>query len=241
MKKVLSAFLIVLLVFVLALSAGAQTQEEVSPSATTVPAEQASDIVAEVAEEIDYSAIAKQVISYIQSGEAPQELIDAMIAMGEEMQTMKEDGYTFKERVLQLITAENILATATAFFLVVAGVILFLAKKHLRDNAYDAEDTLAEVRSLKTQLKEEHEKREAAERKAKEKDQKIDQMLELAQQILSSVQSASKGSIAVARMTKDVFLNSRTIDADGKALLTHNFLEAIEELSGGNDEKQDKV
>lgn len=234
MKKIICLFLVVLFALLLTVSTGAQAEIE-------LPVDQATEIAAEISEEIDYAAIAKQVVSYIQSGDAPQELIDALITMGEEMQTMKEDGYTFKERVLQLITSENILATATAFFLIVGAILLFLAKKYLRNSAYDSEDALAEVRSLKSELKDERERRERAEEKAKEKDAKIDQVLDLARQILSGVQNTGKGSIAVAKMTKDVFLNSRTIDAEGKALLTHNFLEAMEELNGGNDEKQDEI
>jgi hypothetical protein len=37
----------------------------------------------------------------------------------------------------------------------------------------------------------------------------------------------SHATTAVAKMVKDVFLNSKTIDASGKALLVHNYIEAI--------------
>ena len=194
---------------------------------------------------IDYALLAKQLVTYIQSGEAPEELIDSVIAMGEQMQQMKEDGYTLQERLLQLISPENLLTTATAAFLIVGAIVLFILRKRQKDNELDIGDILSAVAAI--QKKQEGESEDATTRSNASK-QSQEEMIALLKQVLISVEQnanaaerAGNGSAAVAKMVKDVFLNSRTIDADGKQLMVRNYNEAVGKLSGGNDEQQNEA
>ena len=183
---------------------------------------------------IDYALLAKQLVTYIQSGEAPEELIDSVIAMGEQMQQMKEDGYTLQERLLQLISPENLLTTATAAFLIVGAIVLFILRKRQKDNELDIGDILSAVAAIQTKQGTDSETSE--------------EMLSLLKKMQRELEKNSKaaaragsGSAAVAKMVKDVFLNSRTIDADGKQLMVRNYNEAVGKLSGGNDEQQNEA
>ena len=194
---------------------------------------------------IDYALLAKQFVSYIQSGQAPEELVDSVIAMGEQMQQMKEDGYTLQERLLQLISPENLLTTATAAFLMVGAIVLFILRIKQKNNELDIGDILAAVSAI--QKKQEGESKDAATRQeASQQSQK--EMLSLLQDILKRIEQnekeakrAGNGSAAVAKMVKDVFLNSRTIDADGKQLMIRNYIEATGELNGGENEQQNET
>lgn len=235
MKRILFVMLVMALLLTLSVTVCAETSDEVNPD----PSESGTPAIEKGKN--DYSEVAKQFIGYIQSGEAPQELIDSIIVMGEEMQEMKEQGYTLQERLLQLISPDHILTTVGAVFLVVAGVVLFWVRGRLKSNGLDIEDTLAEVQELKKKLESkeaEQEKTEAVRAADREQLSRIETMLG---KVLASSQNAGRGSTAVAKMVKDVFLNSRTIDADGKALLTHNYLEATGELNGEDYEHQEKA
>ena len=131
MKKILCVLLAVLLVLasVLAVSATAEVEAPQEGDGPSIDWETVIDEEKTDHSEVDYVLLARQFAAYIQSGEAPEELINSFITMGEEMQQMKEDGYTLKERLLQLIAPENLLTTCTALFLIVGAIILFVLKK----------------------------------------------------------------------------------------------------------------
>ena len=183
---------------------------------------------------IDYALLAKQLVTYIQSGEAPEELIDSVIAMGEQMQQMKEDGYTLQERLLQLISPENLLTTVTAAFLIVGAIVLFILRKRQKDNELDIGDILSAVAAIQTKQGTDSETSEEMLSLLKKMQQELEKNSKAAAR-------AGSGSAAVAKMVKDVFLNSRTIDADGKQLMVRNYNEAVGKLSGGNDEQQNEA
>ncbi len=194
---------------------------------------------------IDYALLAKQFVSYIQSGQAPEELVDSVIAMGEQLEQMKEDGYTLQERLLQLVSPENLLTTATAAFLIVGAIVLFILRIKQKNNELDIGDILAAVAAI--QKNQESESKDATTRQEASQ-QAQEEMVALLKRVLASVKQnanaaerAGNGSAAVAKMVKDVFLNSRTIDADGKQLMIRNYIEATGELNGGEDERQDET
>lgn len=253
MKKIVCSLLVVLMMLgALALVVGAQDTEDVSlppaqqeadteDDAALPSTEQIAEDTENVIAPIDYSAIAKQFISYIQSEAAPEELIDSIIAMGDEMSEMKENGYTFKERLLQLVSSENVLKTAAALFMLIGAILFFIIRKKLKNSGYDIEDTLLEARAANATLQKEKEEREKDSKEIKACRAEIAELKGLLEDILSGVKKVGNGSVGVAKMVKDVFLNSRTLDAEGKSLMTRNFLEAIGDLNGGQDEKRDEV
>ena len=248
MKKIIFALFCILLLCSLVLCVAAedaatgsvedgQNEEEVTAEESTTSEGNVSDVEGK----IDYSEIAGQFFAYIQSGEAPEELLDAMILMGEQMQEMKEEGYTLKDRLLQLLSKENILTIASAAFMLIGGIFWFILRCKLKNIGYDSEDSLKFVKELNEAFSKEKEARENAEKKNEEYAAAMRRIEEKINSLDQSTQRAAKGALAVASMTKDVFLNSRTIDAEGKNLLTHNYVEAVGLLKGANDEQQSEV
>ena len=235
MKKIVFVLLVVLMISVLALTVGAEEVGESSVEQEGMAVEQSAST------DFDYSAIAKQFASYIQSEDAPEELIDSIIAIGEEMKEQKGREYTLRERVLQLVSSENVLKTVAALFMIIGSVLFFLIRQKMKNSGYDIEDTLLETKAVREALEKEKEARESGEEELKACRAELSELKTLLQNISQNVQKVGNGSIGVARMVKDVFLNSRTLDADGKSLMTHNFIEAVGELNGGQNEQQREV
>lgn len=228
MKKFFCVFLVFMLVFALAILTSAESV------ATTTAGEGADSTDAVQSEKVDYGALARQFAEYIQSGEAPEELVDSMIAMGEEMKQMKEEGYTLKERLLQLVSPEHILTTATAFALVVCGIVMLILKKKQRNSELDINAICQSIAAIL--VNQENAAKESAEQKKKDASE-LEECRKQIEGIKGSVEHLGDGSLAVAKMVKDVFLSSRTLDADGKQLMVKNFNEATKLLNGGKDDQ----
>ena len=186
---------------------------------------------------IDLEEYADQFVQYIYSGSSgSNDLMEKIIAMGEQYQTAKAEGYTFKERLVQLLTPENVVTTAAAAFLFICGVAFFIFR---RKQKRDVTVLRSDISTLKQKYIEETETnrilRETVENQSTEIGNMKEILLSLAErsdiskQELAHVEHTAE---AVARMVKDVFLNSKTIDASGKALVVHNYMDAL-----GKDEK----
>lgn len=246
MKKILCVLLAIMLVLTLAFTANATTeieeptQGQASPSAEGELAANDGEKPADSAD-VDYVLLARQFAAYIQSGEAPEELIDSFIAMGEEMRQMKEDGYTLKERLLQLIAPENLLTTCTALFMVAGAIILLVLKRKQKDNELDIGDILDAVGAIKKKQNSDAESADERSTTSQQAQSEILNRLKKMEKTLASMKLGSEGAAAVAKMVKDVFLNSRTLDADGKQLMIRNYNEAIGLLDGDKDEKSNET
>ena len=83
-----------------------ETETETVEEVETVSSETDAAPIDEVT--IDNEKYAQQFIDYVFSGAAGStELMDKIIEMGEQFSAQKEAGYTFEERIKQLITPEN--------------------------------------------------------------------------------------------------------------------------------------
>ena len=71
--------------------------------------------------------------------------------------------------------------------------------------------------------------------------EKVDALCEASEANKLDLDNVTKASQAVAKMVKDVFINSKTIDANAKSLLIHNYLEAVEALEVIADEQQAEI
>lgn len=204
----------------------AVTTEAVTTEATTVATAETTIPV------LDKDKLAEQFIGYIMSGdEGSEELLDKIIAMGEQYKQYKEDGYTLEERIAEMMTADNLVVLASAAFLVVCGSAFFVfegkRKKERRTNA-------AYIARFDTKLNEECETNANLKKIVEDQSAHI---AELQEQIKHLCENADANKLdldkvthaneAVAKMIFDVFLCSRTLDKSAKELLTHNYMEAI--------------
>lgn len=250
MKRFFVLFLILLLVLSLALSVSA---DEVTSDSTTEESMQDSEavmeeetvgtkeetqtdasegVVDESEESIDFDAYAEQFVGYIFSGSAASdELLDKIIDMGAQYQLAKEQGYTLEERLNQLLTPDNILTTIAAVFLVICGVAFFVFRhKQKIDTARIHVDLVAWKKKYEEETKTNQKLREDIEHQSteihelKEMVVALTERSDISKQDLAHVEHTA---VAVAKMVKDVFLNSKTIDASGKSLLVHNYVEAL--------------
>lgn len=188
----------------------------------------------ELPAEINFDQYAEQFVGYIFSNsDGSTELMDKIVAMCEQYQLSKEQGYTLEERLNQLLTPENIVTTVSAAFLVVCGVAFFLFRRRQK---LDTAKIHADLASWKKKYQEETETNRELRDNIHHQSEGIEEMKAMLT-ALSEKSDVSKQdmahvehtAVAVAKMVKDVFLNSKTIDASGKALLVHNYVEAIGE------------
>ena len=94
---------------------------------TSVMAEGTDVTEAASHEDLTQNVDAEQFVKYIFSGEeGSEELMSKIIEMGDQYLKSKEQGYTFKERMLQLFTAENIVVISASAFIVICGVGFFI-------------------------------------------------------------------------------------------------------------------
>lgn len=253
MKKTLALILTIILCFAFSVAINATESETVVAEVTdTVTAEteatedtDVTEIETQASEQTEITVndekYAQQFIDYVFSGaQGSTELIDKIIAMGEQFAEQKEAGYTFKERINQLITPDNMITTVSAAFLLVCGIALFIFKRwQKRSNIALHKDV--------TYLREKYDEEALENKKLKEEviaqSNEIKELKELITSLCersdlrkTDMDHVSHTATAVAKMVKDVFLNSKTIDASGKALLVHNYMEAI----GGEESEKDE-
>lgn len=220
-----------------------ETEEQTEEQTTEAKTEEQTDIVAGTeaqTETIDSEKYAQQFIDYVFSGASGStELMDKIIAMGEQFAEQKEAGYTFEERMKQLITPENMITTVAAAFLLICGIATFIFKKWQKKSNLIMHKEISTLRDKYEKETEENKKlREAVgEQTAQVKELKglIKGLCERSDISKTDMDHVSHTATAVAKMVKDVFLNSKTIDASGKALLVHNYMEAIGEESEKNE------
>ncbi len=176
---------------------------------------------------------AKTFVDYIFSGGAgSEELMDKIIAMGEQYQASKEAGYTFEERIAQMITTENITTLAAAGFLVICGIAFFVIEQKQKKDRH-------KIYSYVSELEQKYSAEIESNTKLKDDIEKQRESIEEMKAILTALRDNSINSkddmnkvahanVAVAKMVKDVFLNSKTLDASAKALMVHNYMEVVE-------------
>ena len=54
------------------------------------------------------------------------------------------------------------------------------------------------------------------------------------------MEQVSNSAVAVCNMVKDVFLNSKTLSADAKELMIHNYLKAFDSGKGTEEAKNEQ-
>ena len=248
MKKIAIFVLMfaVLVAFVTVVSAEeiadiSETEGETAESTIALTAPESSD-------EIDFDRYAERFVEYIFSNsDEASDLMDKIIAIGEQYQTSKEQGYTLEERVNQMLTPENIITTVSATFLVVCGIAFFIFRHRQK---IDTGKITVELNNMKKKYEKETETNKELRENILKQTEEINQM-KLMLTKLTERSNISKQdmahiehtAVAVAKMVKDVFLNSKTIDASGKALLVHNYVEALGEVESvakeSDNEQQD--
>lgn len=220
--------------------------EEGGTAAETEMTENAEEstvgLPAETNEE-NYGEYAEMFAKYVFSGtEDSSEIMDRLILICEEYQASKEAGYTFKERISQLITPENIIVTSAAAFLVVCGIAFFAFESKRKK---DRRDTYSDVKRLKDMYADESESNKALREMLEKQNTEISEMKAVLTALSeksdisrTELDRTAHSSEAVAKMVKDVFLSSKTIDASGKALLVHNYLDTLGSDTGEEKNEQ---
>lgn len=197
-------------------------------------------------EGIDFEDYAEKFVDYLFSGAAGStDIMDKIIAMGSQYLEAKEQGYTFQERLAQLLTPDNIMATAAAVFLVVIGIAFFVFKHSQTVNSRITTAEIARLRELyeaeiatNTELRETIKKQHVVIDELKTAVAGLSDKSDITKADMSHV---NKLALATATMVKDVFMNSKTIDSSGKNLLLHDFNKALEESEKfGEVENADK-
>lgn len=245
MKKILALTLTIILTAMLAFPAFAEEVDTATVD-TTVETEAEANTVVDTDNVINQSAetetvtltdienekYAQQFINYVFSGaEGSQELMDKIIAMGEQFAEQKEAGYTFKERIEQLVTPDNMITSISALFLVICGIAVFVFKNWQKRSSLALHKDISILKDKYDDERKENEKlREDVTMQTKEIEELKSLIVGLCERSdisKTDMDHVSHTATAVARMVKDVFLNSKTIDASGKALLVHNYMDAI--------------
>lgn len=247
MKKILLIGIIIIAMVTGSVVAFAEEPADIPEAVTDVVSDTEADAVVDteadtteiveneiVTEKTDFEDYAEKFVDYIFSGAAGStEIMDKIIEMGAQYLEAKEQGYTFEERISQLVTPDNIMATAAAAFLVVIGIAFFIFR---RTQMASSRLTTAEIKSLKS-LYEEEVKSNADLREyiCKQNDvidrlnETVSGLSEKSELTKADMNHVNKLTMATATMVKDVFMNSKTIDASGKNLLLHDYTKALEE------------
>jgi hypothetical protein len=194
--------------------------------------------------DIDFEEYAEKFVDYIFSGASgSSELMDKIIAIGEQYQEAKEQGYTFKERLAQLITPDNLMVTMAAAFLFVIGIAFFIFR-HSQNKT--SRNTAYEINSLKKMYAEEVETNKELRDTVIIQSATINELKntvgclsEKSDITKTDMEHVNKLAMATATMVKDVFMNSKTIDSSGKNLLLHDYMQALDESEKfGAEEKK---
>ena len=194
--------------------------------------------------EIDFEEYAEKFVDYIFSGASGStELMDKIIAIGNQYQEAKEQGYTFKERLTQLLTPDNLMATVAAAFLFIIGIAFFIFR-HTQNKT--SRNTAYEINSLKKMYEEEVETNKELREHIRTQSETIadlkntvgglSEKSDLTKNDMSHINNLAMG---VATMVKDVFMNSKTIDSSGKNLLLHDYMQALGESERFGTEKNE--
>lgn len=251
MKKILLIVLSILLVLNLPIIISAEDSVVTEPVAEEITTESVTETVPVLKEEpqadgktkVPSSELAEQFVAYIFSGEeGSDELMDKLLTICEEYSLQKEQGYTFQERMVQLVSSENLVVFSAAAFLVVCGIAFFVIEsKRKRDRKATGAYIARLEKSYQKEIKSNTEMKEAYLRQGEEINDMREQLAMLCQTTEANkmdLDKTTRANQAVANMIKDVFLNSKTIDANAKSLLIHNYLEAVN--SGSVDAKGEK-
>ena len=177
---------------------------------------------------------AEKFVDYIFSGAAGStEIMDRIIAMGSQYLEAKEQGYTFSERINQLLTPDNIMATAAAVFLVVIGIAFFFFR---HSQIVSSRLTMSEIAQLRDLYEKEVESNADLREHIKSQNavietlnERVTGLSEKSDLTKADMSHVNKLALATATMVKDVFMNSKTIDSSGKNLLLHDYTKALEE------------
>lgn len=235
MKKYIALFIVLALII---MGAVAIRAEEAQTDVAQATSKELSEVT-EYAETPAETAIAtpsynyaEGFVQYIFSGEeGADELMNNIIAMGEQYKNAKEAGYTLEERIAQLVTPENIVTVVAAAFLIVCGLAFFVIERRRK---LDRLGTRSDVKTLKEQYLAEVASNTELKTRLEMQGSEISEIKALICELKDKTDATnfdmSKVTVsatAVAKMVKDVFLNSKTIDASGKALLVHNYMEVI--------------
>lgn len=170
-------------------------------------------------------SISDQLSSYL-SKDGATVLIDEIIAMGKQLEELEAQGYTLKERLVQLITPENIVTTAAAAFFIVGGLVLLFTRKR-QMNTVDSLNESYLIESDENQKLREKVKDMSLE--LTQLRQEVSELKEKNTDNSEQMKEIASSSRAVADMVKDVFLCSKTINAEGKSLVVTNYLKAYGE------------
>jgi hypothetical protein len=231
MKKIFVSVLMVIMilcfsVFVFAEDTELPTEDtELTETAETyIETDTATDTAAPVIKG-EGGSISDQLSSYL-SKDGATVLIDEIIAMGKQLEELEAQGYTFKERLVQLITPENIVTTAAAAFFIVGGLVLLFTRKRQMNT----------VDSLNESYLIESDENQKLREKVKDMSLELTQLRQEVSELRANNTDNSKqmkeiasSSKAVADMVKDVFLCSKTLNAEGKSLVVTNYLKAYGE------------
>ena len=231
MKKIFVSVLMVIMilcfsVFVFAEDTELPTEdtELTETPETYIETDTATDTAAPVIKG-EGGSISDQLSSYL-SKDGATVLIDEIIAMGKQLEELEAQGYTFKERLVQLITPENVVTTAAAAFFIVGGLVLLFTRKRQMNTV----DSLNESYLLESD--ENQKLREKVGEMSEELTQLRQEFKELKEKNTDNskqMKEIASSSKAVADMVKDVFLCSKTINAEGKNLVVTNYLKAYGE------------
>ena len=231
MKKIFVSVLMVIMilcfsVFVFAEDTELPTEdtELTETPETYIETDTATDTAAPVIKG-EVGSISDQLSSYL-SKDGATVLIDEIIAMGKQLEELEAQGYTFKERLVQLITPENIVTTAAAAFFIVGGLVLLFTRKRQMNT----------VDSLNESYLIESDENQKLREKVKDMSLELTQLRQEVSELRANNTDNSKqmkeiasSSKAVADMVKDVFLCSKTLNAEGKSLVVNNYLKAYGE------------
>ena len=214
----------------------AMTSEAIEETEGIAEAESAVTAETESAtkETIDYEEYAEKFVDYVFSGAAgSSEIMDKMIEIGSQYLEAKEQGFTFQERMTQLLTPDNIMATAAATFLVVIGIAFFIFR---RTQTASSRLTTAEITRLGKLYEEEVNSNKDLREYIRNQNEVISKLNETVTNLSkksdltkTDMEHVNKLALATATMVKDVFMNSKTIDSSGKNLLLHDYTKALEE------------
>lgn len=206
---------------------------EVTVPKTTAEAVEETPVVSPEAEKIKGEDLTEQFLRYIMSGEeGASEVMDKMILLAEQYKAAKEEGYSFKDRMVQMLTTENLVTLSAAGFLVICGIAFFVIEAKRKKDRLTTGAYIARLeQKYEIEVASNLEMKEAIESQALEIQSMKESLEKLCKDSADNhldLETETRSIQAVATMIKDVFLNSKTIDANAKSLLIHNYMSAVE-------------
>jgi hypothetical protein len=242
MKKItlsIALFIIISLLLVVGVAADDAATEAIVTEPIVETVEETSPIVSEE-ESIDTEELTEQFFKYIMSGEeGAAEVMDKIILLGEQYKAAKEEGYTFKDRMVQMFTTENLVTVSAAGFLVICGIAFFVIEAKRKKDRIATGTYIARLeQKYNKEVESNLEMKKAIDAQALEiqsMKESLDQLCKDSADNHLDLETETRCIQAVATMIKDVFLNSKTIDANAKSLLIHNYLTAVDPDKEGEE------